>query len=552
MKRKKLVSCLLLMNCIFINGCQKINTSSSSENSSFSSSNNSSSSQSSSSSINNIEYDINISLEEYYDKTYGGLIAELWGNFSGLPTEFQYTTTPNPEDVPWLVSSTYSTDDDTSLEYVWTHAMETYGVNDITYQDLVIEWKNHIRDYIWCGNASAKSLMDKGYLPPLTGSRQYNPDYRAIDAQIECEVFGMISPGMKENAKSRSAWWLASVGDGVALELASFYSALIAELYVNDDILSSIRNVQELYDINSSAYKISDMIFRIKDKYPNYTWLQARQILTQTYYKNNNTLDCEINFAMTLMSLMYGNGDFKTTGQIALRAGFDNDCNAATACLMMGVFLGYKNLPDDLKEKSGDRYINTNRPGLGDDTISNWANRITNLGKEVVNLAQGKIDDTTLKTNDIEFIPNQYVVDDEIRISIADETITNYGFSKIYNNDFYNSFGLATATKDATLEFSFYGNFVTVYALTCLQAGSFEIFVDNTSYGTICLEQSTTLTLNKEINQLPQSLVKRIYNLTASDHTLKIVALGDETIELDSIGYGTTSLVESEDSYEYL
>ena len=76
--------------------------------------------------------EIKIGLEEYYDKTLGGITAELWGNFSGLPTEFQYINNINPREVPWVVSQIYETDDDTSMEYVFTHMMETYGVNTVT------------------------------------------------------------------------------------------------------------------------------------------------------------------------------------------------------------------------------------------------------------------------------------------------------------------------------------------------------------------------------------------------------------------------------------
>lgn len=542
MKRKKMIAYLLLMSSLFISGCNSGNQPSSKN------SETTSSSISSENSISLIEqtYDINISEEEYFDKTYGGLIAELWGNFSGLPTEFLYTGTPNPDYVPWMVSSAYATDDDTSLEYVWTHAMETYGVNDITYKDIVMEWQNHIRDYIWCGNESAKRLMDQGYLPPFTGKIGYNQNYRAIDAQIECEIFGMISPGMKENAKTRCDWWLRSVGDGGAIECASFYSALVAELYIAESVQSAIENVLELFETNTSAYRVANTVLNIKKKHPEYTWEQARSILLQTYYKNNNTLDCEINFAMVIMSLIYGESDFEKTGQISLRAGFDNDCNAATTCLMMGVFLGYSKLPEELKTKSGDLYINTNRPGLGDDTVTNWAKRVNELGKKVIIAADGKVDSDSLKVNDCEFVSNPYWVEDENRLPITDESIINKGFTKIYNKDFYNDFGYATDTKDATLEFNFTGNFVTVYALTCLDAGSFKVYLDDEPYGTISLEQSSTLTLNKEINQIAQSLVKRIYNLENTQHTLKIVSLGDETIELDSIGYGITQPYESE------
>ena len=46
-----------------------------------------------------------ISKEVMKDKMKGGWIGELWANFTGLPTEFHFTTTPNPADsVEWMLS----------------------------------------------------------------------------------------------------------------------------------------------------------------------------------------------------------------------------------------------------------------------------------------------------------------------------------------------------------------------------------------------------------------------------------------------------------------
>lgn len=486
------------------------------------------------------KYELKIDRAEYLDKVYGGLMAALWGNFSGLPSEFQYTNIHNPEYVPWLCAPTYATDDDTSLEYVFTHTMETYGVNDVTYKDMVVEWKNHIRDYIWCGNANAKLLMDKGRIPPYTGQSGINPDYRAIDAQIECEIFGMLTPGMKINAKTRSDWWMRSVGDREAISCASFYSALVSELFVTSDVEQAIRNVMEYYDEDDTAYKIAETIFKIKDANPEKDWTFARRMLLNLYFKNGNTLDCEINFAMVLMSLIYGESDFEKTGQISLRAGFDNDCNAATACLMMGVVKGYSNLPEDLKEKSGEKYINTNRPGLPDDTITNWSKRIERLFIDVTKQANGYVDENKIGVNDCDFIPNDRWVDEE---TIQSAISTNWeldGFTRIFNPDFTEETGLASEKKGSVLKTKFSGDFVTIYGLSCLDAGSFDVYVDDEYKGEVTLNQSQTFTEGRVITNIPKVLVKRVYGLENTEHELKIVAKGDSFIEIDSIGYGTT------------
>ena len=99
----------------------------------------------------------------YRDKLKGAWTGALWGNFTGLPTEFVYTDTPNPSDtVNWVVGKQYVTDDDTSLEWVFLHMMDVYGANDITYADMPEEWLYHFQDYIWEGNYTARGLMMSG------------------------------------------------------------------------------------------------------------------------------------------------------------------------------------------------------------------------------------------------------------------------------------------------------------------------------------------------------------------------------------------------------
>ncbi len=484
--------------------------------------------------------DFVITEEDYYDQTLGGLVAQLWGNFSGLPTEFNYIVNPNPSPVPWIVSPIYETDDDTSLEYVWTHIMETYGVNNVTYQDIRYEWLQHIRDYIWCGNAEAYRLLKAGYTAPESGAQGFNSWYRAIDAQIECEVFGMIAPGMKENAKQRAEWWLQTICDINYIDCATYYSALVSDLYVTRDPIKSIERVNQIYPKYSNARNMAEYILALKEDTP--LWEDARRQLYYMYYSQNpthanDTLDSEINFAMVIMSLVYGNNDFLTTGQIALRAGFDNDCNAATACLMMGICKGYSGLPEDMKAQSGNIYNNTNRPGLPDTTLTDWATRVNKLGKDNILENKGIVKDGKIGVLDAEYISNDTSSLSENRIAANDEAWIKEGFQSIYNPEFYQGYGFASETKDDALTIRGTGDTVTIYAQTSLEAGGIDIYIDDVKMGSADLLQTKTYTLNQYIDHIPQVLVKRFYGLENKEHVIKIVNNGNEMVEIDSISF---------------
>jgi hypothetical protein len=51
-------------------------------------------------------------------------------------------------------------------------------------------------------------------------------------------------------------------------------------------------------------------------------------------------IDAKINAAWVVMGLLYGNGDFTRTFEIAARCGDDADCNPATAGGILGALVG--------------------------------------------------------------------------------------------------------------------------------------------------------------------------------------------------------------------
>jgi hypothetical protein len=57
-------------------------------------------------------------------------------------------------------------------------------------------------------------------------------------------------------------------------------------------------------------------------------------------------IDATINSAYVVLALLYGQGDFTRTLQIATRAGQDADCNPSSAGGILGAMMGYNKIPD--------------------------------------------------------------------------------------------------------------------------------------------------------------------------------------------------------------
>jgi hypothetical protein len=126
-------------------------------------------------------------------------------------------------------------------------------------------------------------------------------------------------------------------------------------------------------------------------------WRATRRKLYDNYQGHNsfgryyNWVESTINTGATVLAILYGQGDFKDTVQIGVLAGWDCDCNPATAGGLIGIIEGFSNLPPDLTDPNicGDIYKNAHRPYLPDpnqplpqyDTITDIAARLTNLAE---------------------------------------------------------------------------------------------------------------------------------------------------------------------------
>lgn len=484
-----------------------------------------------------------ISKEVMKDKMKGGWMGELWANFTGLPTEFQFTTTPNPADeVDWVLSDVYVTDDDTSMEYTFLHMMEVYGANTITYNDMPKEWIYHFQDYIWEGNYYARELMKQGYLPPETGKIGINRAAEALDAQIECEIFGFLTPGMLQNCKERTLWWMAAVGDGTVLDNSAFYAMLCANAFFEDDIYQSMETVRSYFDDNSQTAYIYDSVKEIYENNKN-DWRTGRRLVNNKF-STSYALDNKINFAMSILSLFYGENDYEKTVQIAVLAGYDNDCNAATCGAILGITKGYSGLPKHLKDNSGTYYRNTNRPGLASNSVDELVDRMIVQAEEIILSTGGVKNGSAYIIFDGSFTPAVATDNYYKSISCTDPSFIYNNMYKFYNPNFLNSYGYGSTKKGSSVEFSFTGTEIEIVGATSLNGGSFSLEIDGIDYGVIDLESAETFCLGKPSAMSYDQTFKKVRNLKDGTHKVKLTCL--EEGKFHSIDYINVVCTEEE------
>jgi len=337
------------------------------------------------------------------DKMRGMWLGQLIGNHAGRGTEGKYSgAAPNPDPaVPWVIRQQWDADDDTDIEYVALHILEVHGL-DCHWHQIADQWRTHITSLgIYIANKQARYLMEDGYFPPDTGSRTYNEHWYSVDSQISTEMLGAVSPGLLQSAIDLAGKFAHITNTGFPVHAAQFYSAMYATAFFEPNAVNLVTEGLKAIPTTSRTHRVvTDVLnWYLEDASDgNLDWRETRQKLYDNYQGPNsygryyNWIESTINTGATALAILYGQSDFKNTVQIAVLAGWDCDCNAATAGGLIGIISGFAGLPSDLTDPNvcGDVYANIYRPYLPDpnqylpqyETITNIAARLSNIAEQ--------------------------------------------------------------------------------------------------------------------------------------------------------------------------
>lgn len=327
----------------------------------------------------------------YEDKLHGSWQATMFANFSGLDLQGVWLEEPGAGDsIPLLTPDQWSTDDDTHIEWVDLHILETHGL-DPSYEDIRDEWVDHLNNDIWVSNLRARELMEQGLVPPETGNAENNKvGSWSIGAQLQTELFGMIAPGLPDEARDRAAYFAAVTNSGPAVEASQFYAHMYSEAFFESDVDWLIDRAIRSEPADSEIGAIARQVRSWHQENPT-DWRATRRNIHYEYDTDPDWWASRVNFAATIMALLYGDGDLEQTMTIAGLAGWDADNNMTTSSGLLGVIIGFDDLPD-LFRNSTDIYFNQDVTGdLPEfDSVSNIAKRTAAIGNDVIAETGGK------------------------------------------------------------------------------------------------------------------------------------------------------------------
>ena len=311
---------------------------------------------------------IEVTREEILDHIYGGWAGMIIGGLEGLPYEFKYIEEPRSSlpDFKFLADGA-RTDDDNDFELTHLYFMDKENTLKLPYSRIVEIWKANMNTGIWVANKNARDLMDKGVIPPATGSVENNKaaSYN-LSGQFCTEAYGMISPAMPRTASDLGIYYAHIAVSGEPIQAAQFWTALISlSMFSKEPVETVILNALKAVDPESAMTEVVNDAINTYHNNPN-DWISARQTIYRKWVLDRkwNGNSTPSNGAMVILALLYGNGDFYRTLQYAMALGLDADCNAATAGAVTGVKIGFKKVSSLPGFNMPDIFKNNTRPQL--------------------------------------------------------------------------------------------------------------------------------------------------------------------------------------------
>jgi len=306
---------------------------------------------------------VTLSREVLKDKIKGAWAAQTIGVTFGRPAEFQYNSTMirDNQKLEWHDSSMVvefrekpGTYDDIYMDLSFMQVIEDKGI-EASAQDFANAFAH--ADYkLWFANQTARYNILNGLTPPQSGHWLNNPCADDIDFQIEADFAGLMCPGMINASVDicDKVGHIMNYGDGYygGVYVASLYALAL----ISDDVKDIAYIVREALKVIPAESKFAQCIndvIKWHEEEPNdwkSTWFKVNRkwgtdIGSPLGVFRPFNIDAKINAAWVLMGLLYGNGDFTRTFEIATRCGDDADCNPATAGGILAAIVGFKKIP---------------------------------------------------------------------------------------------------------------------------------------------------------------------------------------------------------------
>jgi len=299
---------------------------------------------------------VRLAKDRYEDKCKGAWVGQMIGVCYGAPYEFRSKgkpiTTPlmswKSERIAGAIGQ-----DDCYVEMTFLKALEDYGL-DISFEQAGKAFAD-TKFPLWHANLAGRDNVRRGIMPPMSGHPANNRHADDIDFQIEADLFGILCPGLPQEANRLCDIFghIMNYGDGVygGMFVAGMYAAAYFE---DEDVLGVVRAGLACIPGDSTYHKCISDVIRWHEEAPE-DWLATWHKIEGKWQDDVDcapgdpfNIDAKLNGAYVVLGLLYGEGDMLRTMELATRCGQDADCNPANAAGILGCMKGYSALGPEL------------------------------------------------------------------------------------------------------------------------------------------------------------------------------------------------------------
>jgi len=314
--------------------------------------------------------------EHYLEKVYAGFLGKCVGIRLGAPVEPSIWTMERIRMTYGYIDrylkqyKTFAADDESNGPAYFIRALLDDAVDrEPTPSDVARAWLNYSREGVgmfWWGGYgvstehTAYSNLQAGIPAPQSGSICQNGEIIAqqIGGQIFIDTFGLVNPCDPEKA-ARYGGIAASVShDGEGLHGARFFCAALTEPFRTSDVERIIETGLSVIPEDSDYSRVARAVMAFYKEYPD-DFRTCMEMLSRDWNMTKFPGNCHIipNAGVCILALMYGEGDYAKTIEIACSCGMDTDCNAGNVGTVMGVACGLEAIPEKYRAPINDGIV---------------------------------------------------------------------------------------------------------------------------------------------------------------------------------------------------
>lgn len=476
-----------------------------------------------------------ISMSDLENKVRGGWAGQMIGVSYGAPTEFRYQGRIIPDDqLPeWSDERLRNAihQDDLYVEMTFAQVLDEKGL-DATTEDFGAMFRD--AEYsLWHANLGARRALRRGVSAELSGTPTYNSHANDIDFQIEADFIGLMSPGMpvSSNELCQRVGRVMNYGDGIYGGM--FVSGMYAEAFLEKDVRKVVQaGLASLPPESPYALLIGDVL-SWSEQYQG-DWQRVWRLVQDKWDRRDPcpagaltpfNIDAKLNGAYIALGLLHGDGDFGRTMEIATRSGQDSDCNPSNAAGILGVMMGFDQIPEKwrhgLKEIGEEKFSYTDYSF--EDIVRSTMTRAVKLAERNGGRLEG---DTLLIQRELPEAAALQVWDDYgdpvERVAVTDSRWKWTGKWSRQEVDPRGGAGASRATdaQGATGEIAFDGTGVIVVGPYLPDGGKANVYLDGELAGTVDV-------FSDEENAKGGESVWHRFGLPLGPHAVKIEVLGE-------------------------